>query len=838
MLRFELLGRPLLWLTITFVLGLAAQRFFPEHLPSAWFLACVCFFLLALSFGSFRYRFSLHLLAFFFLLFLVLGLLAGQAARTSQVPKSLEVFFNKPQVLFNAEVISPPEPHQGKTKIPILLHSAIEDGLTAAVDAGILLTVEEAGFRPGVWLPGDRFIARLTVKPFHNFSNPGGYDYVRSQAERGFFGKAYIEDSRFLVRVEGNTETRSFSLTKTVGRTLESFRQRAFFWIKSNLEQDTASFYGSLLLGYPIPRSWADHLNRTGTTHLLSISGLHIGLVAMSTFWLSRRIVRILFPFFLRYTSDQHLALWAALLVATLYAFISGLAFATWRSLLMITALFGAVYCYRHYDALTALAASALIILTVEPSGLWQISFQLSFAAMFGMLLVYPRFRRVQDAILEGILPPDHFARKALMPFLDAFWLSLAANIAVMPLLVYHFHGLSLAGFLANTLLVPVFGFLVLPLGLIALALFPVYTPPAALVLKAGGLILGCCQQSILWFSNLSWAFFWVGTLPEAWLATFYLALLIALGSLPLRKKLMGVACAVCPLALFSVLQYGIDTGNRPQLLEATVLDVGQGASTLIQFPSGETMLVDGGGFFDDSFDIGRSVVAPFLWEKGITRLDYVVLTHDHPDHRNGLRFILSHFDVGELWESGIFDPAKGFDEPAAIAEKRNIPIRLLPSLTVKKSMGECRISVLHPEPQYLQNEWDGRNLNNVSLVLGIDYGETRLILPGDIDASVERLLFAASEAAGKTLLVSPHHGSQRSNSDLLFEKLNPQALLIPCGFDNWFGFPHPKVLETCSRRAIEVYRTDLHGAIQVRSDGKRWEIEPFLAESHDKEVP
>jgi competence protein ComEC len=224
---------------------------------------------------------------------------------------------------------------------------------------------------------------------------------------------------------------------------------------------------------------------------------------------------------------------------------------------------------------------------------------------------------------------------------------------------------------------------------------------------------------------------------------------------------------------------------------------------------------------------MGRAVLAPFLWASGIHKLDYVVLSHDHPDHRNGLRFVLAHFNVGCFWESGATEGSQPGSELSAIAAKRQIPVKRLTEILDPHTVEGCEIRVIHPSTSFFERSWDGRNLNNLSLVLQIDFGTSSLILPGDIDQSVEAVLFRDWKSPKDLLLISPHHGSENSNPAFLFDYLQPRAIVFSCGYQNIFGFPSSKVLADCAKRNIPVFRTDLQGAIEATSDGHEWHIRP-----------
>jgi competence protein ComEC len=765
------------------------------------------------------------------ILFCALGLLAGRLARPDlPAPAGLEPFFDKPQTLFIGKVSSPLDFYPDKTRLTVQLSAAVVENRAIPLEGGVLITLGKTRRLPAEWFPGDRLALRLNLKHLHNFNNPGGYDYVRSQAERGVHARAYVADDRFMVKLTAGSNSFLSSFLQEARSRLERFRQRALVWIQQNLSKDEAAFYAGMLLGYQnlLSDSWQEHLNRAGVTHILSISGMHMGLVSLLVFWIVRRLLRVSCPFMLRRIDDQRIAMWPALLAAALYALIAGFSVPPiWRSMIMLTIGFGAAYWYLFPDPISVLAASGLLILLVDPNSLWQISFQLTFVCMFAIFSLYPRLEPFHLTSAHPAFARNKIQGKLIAPFEEAFWLSVAVNIMVLPLTAFYFQGISLASFLANIVLVPFTGFLVLPPGLASLGIFVFSENLALPILKVGGFFLEVFETLVAWFSELSWSYFWVGSVSILFLVLFYVGLALLLSHWRWRSKAFGIAVLILFGSGITLIQHVRSGPNEPGQLQVTAIDVGQGTSTLVRFPGGTTMLVDGGGFYNEAFDIGRAVLAPFLWFSRIHRLDYVVLSHDHPDHRNGLRFVLSHFDVGCFWESGLVDSPRTESELAVIAAKRRIPVKELGEIFGQHTIDGCEVRVIHPSPSYLESKWDRRSLNNVSLVLRIDFGGTSLILPGDIDGSVESMLFRDKTAPDLLLLVSPHHGSELSNPPFLFDCLNPQAIIFSCGYDNLFGFPSPAVLAECSRRNIPYFRTDLRGAIQATSEGRRWDVRP-----------
>ena len=260
---------------------------------------------------------------------------------------------------------------------------------------------------------------------------------------------------------------------------------------------------------------------------------------------------------------------------------------------------------------------------------------------------------------------------------------------------------------------------------------------------------------------------------------------------------------------------------------------------------------MDGGGFYDDSFDVGRHVVAPALWTMGIRHLDTVILSHDHPDHRNGLHFILEAFSVGRYVETGI--TSHGFEGSAlsALAARHSIPVvRTLKDAredadgTVDLgTVGNCRLRSLHPTKSFIKNSWNGKDLNEVSLVLEVTCGDAGILIPGDIGQETERTLMEKGPLGAdlflrRWVLIAPHHGSARSCSHILLERLLPDAVLISCGLANPFGFPAPAVLDRLQSLGIPTLRTDLHGALHAVWDGSRWHLSTNLIQRQPLHIP
>ena len=775
--------------------------------------------LLLLALGG-RYE-SLRRMGVALAAFAALGFWAARAsAPVLPCPAGLLPYFQSQDTLFLGELRGPAEVYPDKVRLHLDLEGVLDGDRWKGVDGGVQVTLGESSRR---WLPGDRVLARLRLKRFHNFNNPGGYDYARAQAERGLHARAYVRDDRLMIRLA----TRRGGLAQGGARAVEAFRRQALAWARGSLDEDTAGFYAAMVLGYRrmLSKPWRERLQEAGVIHLAAISGMHLGYASLAVFFAVRLLVRYVFTGLLHRFSDQAFALWAALAAAGLYALVSGLALPAQRAFIMAALCALALASYRRPEPFSILSAAALLVLAADPNSLGSVSFQLSFGAMIGLLAVYPRLRRME---IFGRREPARWWTRAAAGIFGtlekAFWVSLSVNLVLLPLLVYHFHGASLAGIPANVVLVPFMGFLVLPAALLSLAVFAVSARAALPFLWVADWGFQGFQVAVDWLADLSWAFFWVGEVPATGVVGFYILLFLPWRSGSWKSRAVEAGAALLCLGIAHVLWQGAEAGPSPRELRATVVDVGQGSSTLVEFPGGGTLLVDGGGFRDDSFDVGRYVLAPFLWHQGIRKLDAVALSHDDSDHRNGLKFVLSHFKVGRFWESGVHHPEN--EGPlSGIARRRGVPVRRLHAATESIDMGGCRVEVLHPPSSRVKAAQGGAELNDLSLVFQIDHGDTRLVLPGDIDRETERKLFARGNGGKETVLVAAHHGSKHSTGEFILDRLRPRAVIFSCGYENWFGFPAEEVLERCRRRGIPWYRTDRDGAVFLTSDGKGWGI-------------
>jgi competence protein ComEC len=265
--------------------------------------------------------------------------------------------------------------------------------------------------------------------------------------------------------------------------------------------------------------------------------------------------------------------------------------------------------------------------------------------------------------------------------------------------------------------------------------------------------------------------------------------------------------------------------------LRLTFIDVGHGDSILIEFPKGKKMLIDGGGLYEDRFDIGKNVIAPFLWKKRIRKIDTLVLTHPDPDHLKGLNFIASQFSIGQFWDNGFQTGSESYLQLKEILKEKKIETKSLNEEFSPQIINGVEISVLNPPvlnttQRKVHNLW---NLNNSSLVMKLQFKNISILLTGDIEKEAEKQMLKKGFLLHADVLKIPHHGSSSSSSLLFLESVNPTYAILSVGERNIGRLPNPEVLMRYERLGAKLFRTDRHGAITVVTDGNSVKVLPFI---------
>jgi len=810
---------PLIPIFIAYTLGISSGHFDLPFSPRGWILLLpifLGFWILLLTIKKIRIGSWMAFLIFFFL-----GIFSIQLyLHPRYSPSHISQFTDLDRISLEGLIDRPPEHSRGRTQLGIRSQKVILSNRHIPVEGFLLIFLKEEyrSLRVGDHL---RFLCKL-YSP-HGFHNPGGFSYERHLAFERIRTIGFLSEEKGLVKFGGGHKN-SFLLR------MESWRDHIRKFLEREADPLSSSISKALVLGEQgdIPEEVKEHFIVTGIAHLLAISGDHLGIVALLSFslmiWILKRSE------FLLLTVD--VKKWAAALTLPcllVYTFIAGGGISVIRATIMVITFFLSVLFTRERNLLHTLVLAAFLILTFSPPSLFDVSFQLSFLAVLSILYLVPRI--LQDLKQEGVslLPKTSWKKNILKYITISLLVTGVAICGTAPFVALHFNRFSLIGFFTNLLFIPWVGFLIVPLSLIA-SLFSFYLYPlATLLIHINDLITLVLLKVVAFFASIPYASFFVSTPTIFEIILFYLLLFLVV-HLRKRKMIRYLFAGLCLVFVFDLAYWNLKDSFQKDL-QLTFIDVGHGDAILVEFPEGKRMLIDGGGLYEDRFDIGKNVIAPFLWKKKIRRIDMLVLTHPDPDHFKGLNFIASQFSIGQFWDNGVQTNSEAYLQLKKTLDERKIKTRSVNEETPSQVINGVEISLLNP-PALNETQRKDRNLldlNNSSLIIKLRFKNVSVLLAGDIEKEAEGRMLRKGYSLGADILKIPHHGSSSSSSPLFLERVKPTYAVLSVGKRNIGRLPHPEVLKRYHQLGSRILRTDKHGAITVITDGENIEVKTFL---------
>ncbi len=860
--------RPFLALSISLAIGVAlsAHFFVPVKflaLPAgfAWLTGAVLYL------GRFRFRLEAAGILCLIAVMMSGMMIESREKKLLEESDSLTPFLEQGQITLEARLASMPESSPDKTILTLQAQRVFHEGGVFPVQGKVRINASDV---PAHIYRGDRVRMRVYLSRPANFNNPGGFDYVRYLARRG-------------IAVRG-TQARGTAILRMgpgSGFGFHSWIERAREKIGNIILENGGKGEGlirALIIGdrKAVPKGIVTAFQETGLAHILSISGLHLGMVALAGF--------VLFRWILGFSSwlALHLNLYKVSALLTMaavlfYALLAGMRVPTIRALVMAWVFLIAVMSGRTYRIWNIFFLAGFIVLLVWPSALFEASLALSFIAVASLIYLMPRLwilvprtaLFLKSDRLDLLVQEKRFSlRKAFLRIyrylLNIFLASFIVQLGVLPLLAHYFHQFGPLAPLFNLLILPVCGLLIIPAGIFG-AVIGIPAPGlAGPVFSLLGHASSLVSQLVVWFSTwhmssvlvrplsgpeiIAWYGLGVSVLEwiilkirgrPSWLIEhevyssgrdYVPARKEALPDQRIRllKRLFILIAVVSALGSAGVSLGRMAAKRLDHRLHFTVIDVAHGQSILIEFPDHQTMLVDGGGFYSDAYDVGKFVVAPFLLSKWRKSLDVVVLTHPHPDHGRGLNYILARFRVKEFWTIADRNPLS--DELIDLAEERGITVRIIDRSFPGLDLSGAKVSILNPGPG---NPAPGADLNDRSIVIKVSYRDISFLIPADICRKTEAELLELYQGSGilrSDFLVAPHHGSISSSSPAFLKATHPAHAIFSARERSRFSVPHSKVIERYEKLGIQIWRTDKNGAISITTDGEDYQIKSFLA--------
>ena len=771
---------------------LSAGILFAHYFPvSLFYVYCGCwlllFFLFLLS------KTQRHLL--FCIATQVLCILVGYTLHRSNIESAIEhrlqtVPLNMP-ITFYGDIISTPRVQDDQVRFLMNIDSTVAGNISTNRYSKLMIYGKKKNSNEAALEVGSSIVVKGKAGGFPSLRNPGEFNFGRYLELNSIDGIVYADSIRTILARHPITLMGSFFA-------LEKCLYSIYDSLHSNL---IANFLKSIVLGNRdyLSKDVEQSFIETGTIHVLAVSGTHIAIVVLiffalfSTLRISRRGVSLL-----------------SIVALFCYMVITGMCPSVVRATIMSSIILLGTCIERRTNIYNSLAVAALILLLFNTNNLFDVGAQLSFSAVISIVYFYPRLTsRVNQLPLGGIV--GRWSKSLY----KLFAVSLAAQIGTLPFTAYYFGRVSIISFVANLVVVPLSSLIII-LGFVELLAAPISMAIASCYSEVTELV----SQGMLFIvhsaAEVPFASIPVGTLAPSE-ALLYFLLLIGI-SMP-KKKITFTLIVLLIAANWYV--YSTFFQKDTEKVQTTFFDVGQGDACLLELPHQSRVLIDGGPSWRNS-DAGKRTIVPYLQKSGVRRLQYVVITHPHDDHYGGIESVADAVKIDTLVVPSLSSIPKEFQNILTKLKEKGIYIKYAHSGEQLYPDNSVRLYILSPS----QNQVERKNLNNTSIVIKLQYGNSTALFTGDAEEKIETMLVLRyGDFLESSLLKVGHHGSETSSSEQFLSFVKPNIAIISVGVNNKFGHPSKEILDRFSKNNITLYRTDVSNACVLfgNSTGGDW---------------
>ena len=627
---------------------------------------------------------------------------------------------------------------------------------------------------------GNKIAVTGTYKKPTEKRNYKGYDYMKYLKTKKICGSLMVDGEVKLIK------TKKINPIFTIINKLSLiFKQN----LKKLLPEQEAELEQGILLGdtSDIESDIKDDFRECNLSHMLAVSGAHLSYLVLGintvlskkAFGIRRRkILSIMFILIFMVIVNMSPSVVRA-------------------GISTIIAIF-ATLIYRKQDTYTTISIALLLTLLNNPFAIFDFGLQLSYLATLSIIIFYSKFTQKQ------------FNNKVKKYLYESAILTFSANILILPITIYEFNTIPINSIISNLLAGPLLGICII-LGMFTVIISIVCFPVSKLIAFPLQIILKILIKIIELISKIPFGNY---TVKTPWFIVVFLTYAI-IATLIYNKKRITKILTMITLIIFIVMQVCAFI-NIDGKLKIYFIDVGQGDSMLVKTVRGKNILIDGGGSKDPDYDIGEKILVPYLLDRRIKTLDYVIISHFDEDHATGVAQILGKIDVSSIILTRQLEENDIYRHILSIAKEKKIKLIYVKEGDVLK-IGGIKISIIHPENKLMINN----PMNNNSIVCKVEYNSFSMLLTGDIEMEAEELILRKNINLKADVLKVAHHGSKTSTTGEFLKAINPKVALIGVGKNNNFGHPSNEVIQRLKENGTRIYRTDENGEISITVNKK-----------------
>lgn len=618
-----------------------------------------------------------------------------------------------------------------------------------------------------------------------------GFDYSSYLKTKKIFGTVNVKTENINIISSDNT---NIILNK-----IYKLRYTMKNQISKLLPKETAGLCLGMLIGdtSSINENLQEDFRDSNLSHILAVSGANVSYIIVSVTYIFNKMC-----------FRKKLSKIISIFLLFLFMLLTGCTSSVNRACIMAILMLIADLLYRKSDVYNNLAISALILLIINPYSILDIGFQLSYMGTIGIVFLHDK--------INNFIKTNN---KILKYFLEMFYVTTCANVAIIPIMMFHFNSISLTFYFSNILAGPILGIIVV-IGFIMFFISLIFIPLATPIAFILNIMLKFIIKIAEITASIPFSKILITTPSIFFIAIWYIIIFLIVYRKKVKevylknKRKINVIVSIT-LVVLIILNLVINI-NRP--LKIYFIDVGQGDSCLIVTPSNKRILIDGGGSEFGSFDVGEKILTPYLLDRKIKKLDYIIISHFDSDHVGGILNVIQNIKVDKIIICKQWKNSENYKKFLNIIKEKKIEVYVVKDKNKIEIEQDTFFYILHPTGDLISDNI----LNNNSIVMKFCYKNFSMLFTGDIEEIAENELIKRYENSNilrSTVLKVGHHGSKTSSTGSLLNKVKPKIALIGVGSKNTFGHPNNGVLDRLKKLKCKIYRTDLNGEIILTID-------------------